>query len=285
MGYSPRYHAASLMAVFAALLIGIVIGAGLGSDAVSDTRSSLEGSLESDLDEARAEADDRAREAERERSYAERAYPLVVRGLLRGRRIAIVGLGGASVSTTSEVEAALHPAGARLTAVAILSEVPDRGALTDALNAERDTGFDELGEILGRSLAGSGRRAQSAVDVAFTRATGLLSRLDGVVLVRSTPEPESRKNAAAAFESGLVAGLADGAAESVGAERFAQSESAIGWFRSLGVPTVDNIEETTGKTSLVLTLRGVQGDFGRKATADRLIPDLLTVASRSGEGG
>jgi hypothetical protein len=282
VGYSARYHAASILAVFAALLIGIVVGAGLGSEVVSDTRTSLEESLEGDLDEARAEADDLRREAERERSYADRSYPLVVDGRLRGRRVAIVGLGDASVTTTREIEAAVNPAGARLVTVAILREVPDRVALSDALGAEGDAGLDGLGEILGRSLAGNGRRAGAAVEQAFSRTSGSLSRIDSVVLVREGSEPAEDGERAALFESALVNGLSDGGARAVGAERFEQSASAIGWFDEIGVDSVDNVDETTGKTSLVFSLRGVRGKFGRKPTADRLIPDLLTVASRAG---
>ncbi len=40
MGYSARYHAASLAAVFLALAIGILIGVGLGDNVVRTPRSS-----------------------------------------------------------------------------------------------------------------------------------------------------------------------------------------------------------------------------------------------------
>ena len=46
MGYSGRYHAASLAAVFLALAIGILIGVGLGHNVVSGTTKNLEQSLE-----------------------------------------------------------------------------------------------------------------------------------------------------------------------------------------------------------------------------------------------
>ena len=41
MGYSGRYHAASLAAVFVALAIGILIGVGLGHKVVSGTTKNL----------------------------------------------------------------------------------------------------------------------------------------------------------------------------------------------------------------------------------------------------
>ena len=42
MGYSARYHAASLAAVFLALAIGILIGAQWGSDVLNSTREDLD---------------------------------------------------------------------------------------------------------------------------------------------------------------------------------------------------------------------------------------------------
>ena len=57
MGYSARYHAASLAAVFLALAIGILIGVGFGSDIVSGTADDLERSLQADLEEKSAQID------------------------------------------------------------------------------------------------------------------------------------------------------------------------------------------------------------------------------------
>ena len=45
MGYSARYHAVSLIAVFLALAIGILIGAEFGGETLNSTRRNLEQSL------------------------------------------------------------------------------------------------------------------------------------------------------------------------------------------------------------------------------------------------
>jgi len=42
MGYSARYHAASLAAVLLALVVGILIGVGFGSDIVTGTVRCIE---------------------------------------------------------------------------------------------------------------------------------------------------------------------------------------------------------------------------------------------------
>ena len=42
MGYSARYHVASLAAVFLALAVGILIGVGFGSDVLKGLTDDLE---------------------------------------------------------------------------------------------------------------------------------------------------------------------------------------------------------------------------------------------------
>ena len=71
MGYSARYHATSLIAVFLALAIGILVGAEFGGDALTSTRKDLEHSLVGNLQDARA----RGRRAERPSSAARTNSP------------------------------------------------------------------------------------------------------------------------------------------------------------------------------------------------------------------
>ena len=89
MGYSSRYHVASLAAVFIALAIGILIGAALGSDVISGTAENLEEDLSEDLDEVRAENADLRDELEFEQGFSAQIAPAVVAERLnapRGRR-------------------------------------------------------------------------------------------------------------------------------------------------------------------------------------------------------
>ena len=75
MGYSGRYHAASLAAVFLALAIGILIGVGFGSDVVSGTAEDLESSLGSDLDRRNERIGELEDELDREAEFGQLAYP------------------------------------------------------------------------------------------------------------------------------------------------------------------------------------------------------------------
>ncbi len=87
MGYSARYHATSLIAVFLALAIGILIGAEFGGETLTGTRRNLEHSLIGNLQDARERADQLSGELGRANEFGERVYPVLVRHKLRGRRI------------------------------------------------------------------------------------------------------------------------------------------------------------------------------------------------------
>jgi len=109
MGYSSRYHAASLAAVFLALAIGILIGVGFGDNVLSNTKKNLEASLTGDLEAARSHSDQLAGQLSRSDEFAQRVYPVLVRGELRGRRIGVVALGGLPNDLSTDLEDRLPP--------------------------------------------------------------------------------------------------------------------------------------------------------------------------------
>ena len=104
VGYSARYHAFSIIAIFTALAIGIVIGAGFGQDLVSDASEDLEQSLSSDLEEASARGDELAAELDRERAFGIRLYPPLVDGRLEGESIGVIALGDLPEDLAREIE-------------------------------------------------------------------------------------------------------------------------------------------------------------------------------------
>src|SRR5882757_1413247 len=110
MGYSSRYHAASLAAVFLALAVGILIGVGFGSDLVNGTADDLEKSLHSDLDAQNAKIDDLESQLASERKFSAAVAPAVVENRLRDRQIAIVAFGGLDDALADDVRNALEPA-------------------------------------------------------------------------------------------------------------------------------------------------------------------------------
>lgn len=295
MGYSARYHAASLAAVFLALAAGILIGVGFGSDLVSGTAEDLERSLESDLDDARAQIDALEGELASEREFGQAVYPMLVAGRLAAERIAVIGLGGLDAETSDQIEAAVAPAGATVAAVAVVREAPDvealaataRGPQARALARGDEAELLAYGERAGRALVRGGAEFDQVRANLLSRFSGEASEIDSAVVVRQPPadlDQEAEKETAA-IEEGLLAGLT-GSVRVVGVERSDSDPSSIEYFESQGLSSVDSVDRNAGQVALVFALDGASGSFGIKETADGLLPDLLAPPSEAeGAGG
>src|SRR5215216_1778460 len=181
MGYSARYHVASLVAVFVALAVGILLGVGLGGSVVGDTTKQLEQSLKGNLEDERARSADLEAELRRSQDFAQQIYPSLVDGRLRRDRVAVVALGSLPADLQGDIDEVVggdSPTGAELRELAVVRVPPDVDGLADALNLPRAAlrgGGDELERVAaraGRSLVEGGPAFRK------TRST-LLARFSG----------------------------------------------------------------------------------------------------------
>jgi len=285
MGYSARYHTASLIAVFLALAIGILIGAEFGGDALTSTRKDLEHSLVGNLQDARSRADELNGRLNRADEFGERVYPVLTRGRLAGRRLAIVALGGLPSDLTGAVEDALSPTGAKLVGVGVVREPVDVNGLAGTLArtrfADLRTNPDALGELgtgLGRQLVLGGTLPEVVRGQLFSRASGSFGGLDGVIVVRDQPEDMGpvQRSRAGQLESTLLSGMTATRVPAVGIEATTTEPSSISFFQSNDLSSVDDVDSTAGRLAFVFAMLGAEGSFGVKGSADRLLPDLLT---------
>jgi hypothetical protein len=286
MGYSARYHAASLAAVFLALAVGILVGVGFGSDIVTGTAEDLEGSLEGDLDAARERIEGLEGDLEGEREFQRTIYPTVVGETLRGDQVALVGLGGLSAEVIQDVEDALGPSGAEIAEVAVVKLPPDLDALARTLEGRRRSralsrGEPEELEALGvdaaRLLVHGGSRFDELRGTLLGRYSGEAGGIDAVLVVRERPDDLEPGQEATTdeLENGLAAGLRSLGVPAVGVERSDTDPSTVEFFDSRGLTTVDSVDRVSGKVAMVFALCGAQGTFGAKQSADALLPDLL----------
>jgi hypothetical protein len=294
MGYSARYHAASLAAVFLALAIGILIGAEFGDDVVTGTRENLEESLTGDLEAARERADELGAELTRLEDFGERIYPALVDGRLRGARIGVLALGELPGGLSEDIEAALGPSGSRLVAVGVVREPPDLERLARELTGTRfadlqtnGDALEALGTGVGRQLAIGGPLLERVRSQLLSRASGRFEDLDGLVIVREPPEDleGEERSATSRLESGLLDGIAATDLTAVGAERSDSQTSSAATFEGRDLASVDNLDRVSGRVALVFALLGAEGSFGEKDTADQLLPDLLAPAPQAPLGG
>ena len=290
MGYSAKYHATSLVAVFLALAIGILIGAEFGGDALTSTRRDLEHSLTGNLQDARARTDELSTELARSDEFANRVYPALVRDRLAGRRIGVVAIGDLPGGTSSAIEDALAPTGARLVGIGVVREPVDLHGLAGDLSKTRfarlrlePDALTAFGVGLGRQIVRGGTLPELVRGHLFSRASGNFGALDGVVVVRSMPEglgPVQRSNAGR-LETALVAGMVGTHRPAVGVETSGAEPSSVSFFNGNDLTSVDDVDLPAGQVAMVFGLLGAEGSFGVKGSADRLLPDLLPPAGLS----
>ncbi len=285
MGYSARYHATSLIAVFLALAVGILIGAEFGGHALTETRKNLEQSLVGNLQDARSRADDLSGELGRANEFDEKVYPVLTRDRLQGKRVAVLALGGLSSEITSAVEDALGPTGAKLVGVGVVSEPIDTAGLASELSKTRFANLQEepeelteLGVGVGRQIVIGGTLPELVRGQLFSRASGEFGTLDAVIVVRSQPEGMGpvQRSTTNQLETALLKGMTATRVPAVGVESTSTEPSSISFFQSNNLSTVDDIDKTAGELAMVGVLGGAEGSFGVKSSADRLLPELLT---------
>ena len=289
MGYSARYHAISLIAVFLALAIGILIGAEFGGDTLNETRRDLERSLSGNLQDSRDRADQLEGELGRANEFSNSVYPVLVRDRLAGKRIGIVALGGLSGDLSGSIEDALSTTGARLVAVGVVREPVDLRELAGDLSktrfadlAKNPETLNALGTGLGRQLVLGGNLLDRVRSRLFSRASGNFRALDGVIVVRDQPEEMGpvQRASAGQLETGLMSGIVATRAPAVGVESSTAEESSVSFFRSNELSSIDDIDLVAGQLATVFALLGAEGSFGVKGSADRLLPDLLSPAGQ-----
>jgi hypothetical protein len=284
MGYSARYHATSLIAVFLALAIGILIGAEFGGDTLTRTRKDLEHSLTGNLQDARERAAELSGELGRADEFSNAVYPVLVRDQLRGRRIGLVAFGDLPGDLSGAIEAALGPTGARLVGVGVVREPVDLRALAGDLSKTRFAGIARNPEAqaafavgVGRQMVRGGTLLEQVRGHLFSRASGNFGALDGVIVVRDVPQDMGplQRASAGRIESGLLSGIVATHTPAVGVEGSEIEPSSISFFSGNDLSSVDDVDLVAGRLATVFALLGAEGSFGVKGSADRLLPDLL----------
>jgi hypothetical protein len=293
--FDYRYHALSLAAVLFALALGVLIGVAIGdSNLVSSAKNGIVHNLNSEVSEAHRQVSQLQEKLSDDEAFTNGLYPLATHGLLSGRSIGLVFLGGSSDQVDSLVRTAVAQAGGDVATVVAVREPLDlTGIAHEAAGthyaplAESTPLVERFGDLMGRQLVSGGQLADREL-ISRVRASllsafdGQLTRLEGLVVMRAEPTGVSAKEseAGAAFESGLLAGVAAIRVPTVGVELTRTEPSEIPWYKGKKLSSVDDLETLAGQAALVYALAGDRGTFGSKSTADSLLPTVTGASAQ-----
>ena len=296
--FDLRYHAASLAAVFLALIIGILVGVGItrGGFVSSAERGALNAQvadLRDQRDTARQHVTELEQEEQANQDFVEATYPALMADRLRDKKIVLVSIGSMDPSVRTHVIQALRDAGAPYPIRIRSLKVPvDDKALDAAMGGHpalaQYRGNDklpDLGKELAAELVAGGRTPlwdSLASELVEEQIGGSRTAADGVVVARSV---KAQKDGTARFLQGFYSGLAGAGVPAVGVEVSGAVNSAIPAFERSSLSTVDSIENTPGRLALALLLAGGQtGNYGVEPTAtDGVLP--LVPAQTTTTGG
>jgi Copper transport outer membrane protein, MctB len=294
--FDLRYHVASLVAVFLALIIGILVGVGIsGKGFVSDSERRVFNEriadLKSQLKSATSRSNDLARTQRAAQTFAEDVYPAVMEGRMLGRQVGVVFAGPTDGRVRGLVEQSLDDAGGdsplRMRSLKLpIDLVSIRGALASkpalaALATERRIG--DLGKRLGRDFVLGGESpAWKLLSPQLVEEQSGNDRfpLDGLVVARSVP---AQPGITARFLAGFYSGLASAGVPAVGVESLRAKDSAVDAFKRQELSTVDDLDTEAGRLALVLLLSGsTPGSYGVKKSADDGVLPTIPLAAAGG---
>jgi hypothetical protein len=283
--FDVRYHALSLAAIFIALVVGLLLGVAIGDkELVSSARNDVRNSLRRDVAQANNERDDARKQVREQQQYADAAYPILTANHLRGRKIGLVLLGG-DKDAPGLVDKALGPTGADLKVVAVVRNGVDLAQLASRAGGTRyaalGTNPDLLGDFakrIGIQIVSGGRLVENSRTALMSSLSGEFGGLDGVIVRRTTDKPPADKAQADrlnTMEDGIVRGLVATGVNVVGIEERNSDPSYVGWYRERDLSSVDNVDESAGRAALVFVLGGSDGAFGRRSSAQALLPPVV----------
>ena len=290
-----RYHIYSLAAVFFALAVGIVIGTSFskGSSSTVNERRTItryENSmrvLKREIENAADECSSREKYAEKSEDFCKSILPIVAKGRLAWRNVAIVQTGDYD-DLSGSIKRALELAGATVTSITDISRefkfeddkkianvLAECGVIppTDAKEAR-----NKLFSIITSSLYAAKNTEMLSIleEQGVAKFTGDYDRFNKLVVLVGGSTTEGTSSADD-VDTLIIDQLQQAEVNMVGCESTAAVCSYVPVWHKMGIATVDNADSAIGQVALLCALNGERAKFGIKDTADRLTPQTLEI--------
>ena len=280
--FDLRYHVASLVAVFVALIVGILVGVGLAGSGVNKTDLALARAQRDNAAAQRDAAQAQLAELKKSENAFSLAYPELMNGLLSGKRIGVLYVGSVDSGVNQSIDETLQDAGAEPAVRTVSLSVPVNAQNLDTALFGKGAKYvkyagagnlENLGSALGSEFASGGQTPlwKALGSELISEQTGnARTALDGVVVVR-TAKPQ--RGDTSRFLRGVYSGLASAGVPAIGVENSGTKLTAVKTFRARGLSAVDDIDQTTGRAALAFLLAGAPpGAYGTGRNAGAILP-------------
>ena len=279
--------------MFLALGLGLLLGGTLGEELIVKEQGQLLNRLEERYTQTKA---DNTRLQKQSSDWQHRAEQLeqvsaqvgghYARERLVGKKIAILQLEQANLTP---LLGTLEQAGANVTmtvqAMGVHSLLQDEAhlqALKERINLDTRADASAAGsrlaetivdELFFQSNASVLNYLKENQSLAISGTPGL--RPDHIIVVGGTAAKAEER--IKQFDMPLFTELIERGFHVVGTERSDVEHSSIPRYQELGISTVDNIDQVSGRVALVDILGGAKGHYGTKKSAEALLPEAPTA--------
>lgn len=288
--FDMRYHIASLVAVFLALTVGLLLGSVIvDKGMLAKQQEQLVASIKADVDSVTQENNRLQAELSKVKEYQEQIVSAAIKNRLNERMVLVTTFSPQQQETYQLIAKAIVEASGQVQQLkfnfnkldfnnkelvnklwASFNSSPETTTTTSTTPAPPD--FEaKFWPRLAEELTGSSTSTlinalikEGAVELDVTKIP-----YTTIVIVAPTKDQASNR------DLHLVEALKNKPnVRLIGVETAAQKPSRIAAYKLKEVSTIDNIDESPGRISLVLLLQNsdLKGSFGIKATAERLLP-------------
>lgn len=284
--FDMRYHIASLVAVFLALTVGLLLGSVIvDKGMLAKQQEQLVASIKSDVDRVTQENKNLQAELAKIKDYQEQIVTAAIKNRLSDQTVLVVTFSSEQQETYQLIAKAIIEAGGQVQQLKIdLAKLDfNNKELTNRLWASFNSNESATATITAPPDFENKFWPRFGEELTGSTTTTLLNALqkEGAVELDITKIPYKNIVIVASKNQTnrdllLIEALKGKPQLSrlIGVETTAQKPSRAAAYKLKEISTVDNIDEGSGRISLVLLLQNpeLKGNFGIKATAERLMP-------------
>ena len=282
-----KFYVISIVAIFAALGIGIYIGFALDAQSfVVEQKEDIATKLEERFDfltnenqQLKISLKEIEVENENYKYFIDSTYEEIVKGRLDGSKIAIIETNDDYMY--SGIGQILETAGANVISVTTINDrIMNEEMLKDIYSELKipisgnkliASSIEELTKSL---VTGEETEfVKKLIEKNFVDIVGVIDQpIDYVIIAGGSVKED--KERLTLIDQVIVNTVKNMDRFIVGIEKLKSNYSYMEAYKSFRISTIDNVDTSIGKVSLILAMEGRPGHYGLKETAEELVPNL-----------